>query len=275
MLFPACPPPAAPPGQPSFLGDCIRRRPVRPRYVASPQTGRRVSRRGLPADRVVAEAPERRLGDDAPGQTVMECNGALTQSRATVMEAARAAETNCPSGTHRPRRLPSGLPERGVRAGPCAMRGRDRHRGSGPIVNGSGSRGRGIRLAVIEARVRRRREERLADALAHPLSTLRALAPTSSPLQPQRFIPTATAPPPESSRIASSSQAFRLRNNPGKCLGGLTGESGKQHPPARNGVRCTPRARATPTLSSSGREPERRTPGPALPRGECSPWWLH
>ena len=184
------------------------------------------------------------------------------------MEAARAAGTNRPSGTHRPRRLPSGLPERGVHAGPCAMRGRDRHRGSGPIMNGSGSRGRGIRLAVIEARVRRRREERLADALAHPLSTLGALAPTSSPLQPQRFSPTATAPPPESARIASSSQAFRLRNNPGECLGGLTGESGKQHPPARNAVRCAPRARATPTLSSSGREPKRRTPEPALPPGE-------
>ena len=53
-------------------------------------------------------------------------------------------------------------------------------------------------------------------ALAHPLPTLAALAPTSSPLQQQRFFAKATSPAPEPSRIVPSSQAIRRRNSPVK-----------------------------------------------------------
>ena len=65
-------------------------------------------------------------------------------------------------------------------------------------------------------------------ALAHPLPTLGALAPTSSPLLQRRFIRKATAPAPTTSRIASSSQAIRLRNKPANCRGDPTRESEKQ-----------------------------------------------
>ena len=51
-------------------------------------------------------------------------------------------------------------------------------------------------------------------ALAHPLPTLAALAPTSSPLLQQRFMRQTTAPAPTASRIGSSSQEIRRRNNP-------------------------------------------------------------
>ena len=68
--------------------------------------------------------------------------------------------------------------------------------------------------------------------LPHRLPTLGALAPASSPLVQQRFIGKATPPAPVGgSRITPSSQEIRLRNNPGKSLGGLTTESGKQQAP--------------------------------------------
>ena len=67
-------------------------------------------------------------------------------------------------------------------------------------------------------------------ALAHPLPTLAALAPTSSPLRQQRFITTtATSPAPVGSRIAPSSQEIRLRNNPVNYRGVPTREREKQH----------------------------------------------
>ena len=65
-------------------------------------------------------------------------------------------------------------------------------------------------------------------ALAHPLSTLGTLAPTSSPLLQRRFITKTTAPAPTASRIASSSQAIRLRNKPANCRGDSTRQSEKQ-----------------------------------------------
>ena len=65
-------------------------------------------------------------------------------------------------------------------------------------------------------------------ALAHPLPTLAALAPTSSPLLQQRFMTKATAPTPTGSQIPSSSQEIRLRNNQVKSHGGPTRESAKQ-----------------------------------------------
>ena len=66
-------------------------------------------------------------------------------------------------------------------------------------------------------------------ALAHPLPTLAALAPPSSPLQQQRFIAKATSPAPDASRIAPSSRAIRRRNSPVKYRGVPTGQSDKQH----------------------------------------------
>ena len=66
-------------------------------------------------------------------------------------------------------------------------------------------------------------------ALAHPLPTLAALAPPSSPLQQQRFIAKATSPAPDASRIAPSSRAIRRRNSPAKYRGVPTGQSDKQH----------------------------------------------
>ena len=65
-------------------------------------------------------------------------------------------------------------------------------------------------------------------ALAHPLSTLAALAPTSSPLLQQRLMGKATAP--TGSRIAPSSQAIRLRNKPANSHGGSTRKCEKQQP---------------------------------------------
>ena len=65
-------------------------------------------------------------------------------------------------------------------------------------------------------------------ALAHPLPTLGALTPKSSPLLQQRFMRTATAPASTASRIASSSQAIRLRNKPANCRGDSTRQSEKQ-----------------------------------------------
>ena len=64
-------------------------------------------------------------------------------------------------------------------------------------------------------------------ALAHPLPTLAALAPTSSPLLQQRLMGKATAP--TGSRIAPSSQAIRLRNKPANSHGGSTRKCEKQH----------------------------------------------
>ena len=63
-------------------------------------------------------------------------------------------------------------------------------------------------------------------ALAHPLPTLAALAPTSSPLLQQRLMGKATAP--TGSRIAPSSQAIRLRNKPANSHGGSTRKCEKQ-----------------------------------------------
>ena len=70
-------------------------------------------------------------------------------------------------------------------------------------------------------------------ALAHPLPTLPALAPTSSPLRQQRFITTtATSPAPDGSRIVPSSQEIRRRNIPVKYRGVPTRQSDKQHHPS-------------------------------------------
>ena len=66
-------------------------------------------------------------------------------------------------------------------------------------------------------------------ALAHPLPTLAALAPTSSPLQQQRFFAKATSPAPEPSRIVPSSQAIRRRNSPVKYREVPTEQSDEQH----------------------------------------------
>ena len=66
-------------------------------------------------------------------------------------------------------------------------------------------------------------------ALAHPLPTLAALAPTASPLPQQRFIEKATSSAPDPSRIVPSSQAIRRRNSPAKHRGVPTRECGKQH----------------------------------------------
>ena len=65
-------------------------------------------------------------------------------------------------------------------------------------------------------------------ALAHPLPTLAALAPTSSPLQQQRFFAKATSPAPEPSRIVPSSQAIRRRNSPVKYREVPTEQSDEQ-----------------------------------------------
>ena len=65
-------------------------------------------------------------------------------------------------------------------------------------------------------------------ALAHPLPTLAALAPTSSPLLQQRFMTKATAPTPTASQIAPSSQAVRLRYKPANSPGDSTRQSAKQ-----------------------------------------------
>ena len=64
-------------------------------------------------------------------------------------------------------------------------------------------------------------------ALAHPLPTLAALAPTASTLQQQRFMKKTTAP--AGSRNPPSSQEIRLRNNQVKSHGRPTRESAKQH----------------------------------------------
>ena len=66
-------------------------------------------------------------------------------------------------------------------------------------------------------------------ALAHPLPTLGALAPTSPPLLQQRFMEKATAPAPAGSRITPSSQEIRLRNTPTNSCGDPTRECEKQH----------------------------------------------
>ena len=73
-------------------------------------------------------------------------------------------------------------------------------------------------------------------ALAHPLPTLAALAPTSSPLQQQRFFAKATSPAPEPSRIVPSSQAIRRRNSPVKYREVPTEQSDEQQ-------WCLPRSR--------------------------------
>ena len=78
-------------------------------------------------------------------------------------------------------------------------------------------------------------------ALAHPLPTLAALAPTASTLQQQRFMKKTTAPAPAGSRIAPPSQAIRLRSNQVKSRGRPTRESAKQQPRAllgRRGLGC-------------------------------------
>ena len=66
-------------------------------------------------------------------------------------------------------------------------------------------------------------------ALAHPLPTLAALAPTSSPLLQQRFMGKATSPASAGSRITPSSQVIRRRNNPVRHRDDSTRESAKQH----------------------------------------------
>ena len=88
-------------------------------------------------------------------------------------------------------------------------------------------------------------------ALAHPLPTLGAFAPTSSPLLQQQFMRTATATAPAGPPIAPSSQAIRLRNRAGNSWGDLTRESEKQHP-GPDGIRAR--------LASS---PKRPRMGPA------------
>ena len=65
-------------------------------------------------------------------------------------------------------------------------------------------------------------------ALAHPLPTLAALAPTSPPLLQQRSMEKATAPAPAGSRITPSSQEIRLRNTPTNSRGDPTRECEKQ-----------------------------------------------
>ena len=65
-------------------------------------------------------------------------------------------------------------------------------------------------------------------ALAHPLPTLGALAPTSPSLLQQRFMEQATAPAPAGSRITPSSQEIRLRNTPTNSCGDPTRECEKQ-----------------------------------------------
>ena len=65
-------------------------------------------------------------------------------------------------------------------------------------------------------------------ALAHPLPTLGALAPTSPPLLQQRVMEKATAPAPAGSRITPSSQEIRLRNTPTNSRGVPTRECEKQ-----------------------------------------------
>ena len=66
-------------------------------------------------------------------------------------------------------------------------------------------------------------------ALAHPLPTLGALAPTSPPLLQQRFMEKATAPAPAGSRITPSSQEIRLRDTPTNSCGDPTRKCEKQH----------------------------------------------
>ena len=94
-------------------------------------------------------------------------------------------------------------------------------------------------------------------ALPHRLPTLDALAPTSSPLLQRRFIRKATAPASVGSRIAPSSHAIRLRNNPVKSRGDPTGESEKQQRGSRTRTRRAPARRgrcrccATPPACAS------------------------
>ena len=66
------------------------------------------------------------------------------------------------------------------------------------------------------------------EAPPYPDPTLAALAPTSSPLQQQRFFAKATSPAPEPSRIVPSSQAIRRRNSPVKYRGVPTEQSDEQ-----------------------------------------------
>ena len=75
-------------------------------------------------------------------------------------------------------------------------------------------------------------------ALAHPLPTLGALAPTSPPLLQQRFMEKATPPAPAGSRITPSSQEIRLRNTPTNSCGDPMRECEKQHRGARVVVPC-------------------------------------
>ena len=82
-------------------------------------------------------------------------------------------------------------------------------------------------------------------ALAHPLPTLAALAPTSSPLQQQRFFAKATSPAPEPSRIVPSSQAIRRRNSPVKYREVPTEQSDEQHRGDPMPARC-PAGRSLP-----------------------------
>ena len=64
--------------------------------------------------------------------------------------------------------------------------------------------------------------------LPYRLPTLRALAPTPSPLLQQRFMEKVTAPAPAGSRITPSSQEIRLRNTPTNSRGDPTRECEKQ-----------------------------------------------
>ena len=82
-------------------------------------------------------------------------------------------------------------------------------------------------------------------ALAHPLPTLGALAPTSPPLLQQRFMEKATSPAPAGSRVTPSSQEIRLRNTPTNSRGDPTRECEKQQPVIVDvGPCCSPFIRA-------------------------------
>ena len=100
-------------------------------------------------------------------------------------------------------------------------------------------------------------------ALAHPLPTLAALAPTSSPLQQQRFIAKATSPAPEPSRSVPSSQAIRRRNSPVKYRGVPTGQSDKQQPASRRDARRS--LNRAPAMTGCDRSP-RSPSGRQCPR---------
>ena len=110
-------------------------------------------------------------------------------------------------------------------------------------------------------------------ALAHPLPTLAALAPTSSPLQQQRFFAKATSPAPEPSRIVPSSQAIRRRNSPVKYREVPTEQSDEQHGATLSKPRCDEAAQLRSALRRSRRQKATinvpfatRTPGYARAR---------